>query len=113
MSDLFDTTQVRDEPEHWDTLAKRVATTAARESRRSGFDWLANSRAGWVAASLLVAAALAFIMLPPEDHSARSVVPEWAQSLAPTDDVGKVIVLRDSPPAIGALLLDAQGGGAR
>lgn len=113
MFDLFDTTQVRDEPEHWDALAKRVAATAARESRWSGFDWLAHSRAGWVAASLLVVAVLAFIMLPAEDQSARSVVPEWAQSLAPTDGVGKVIVLRDSPPAIGALLLDAQGGGAK
>jgi hypothetical protein len=113
MSDLFDTTQVRDEPEHWDALAQRVATTAARESRRGGFDWLANSRAGWVAASLLVAAVLTFIMLPAEDQAARSVVPEWARSLAPTDDVGKVIVLRDSPPAIGALLLDAEGRGAR
>ena len=113
MSDLFDTTQVRDDPGHWDALARRVATTAARESRGSGFNWLANSRAGWIAASLLVAAVLAFIMLPSEDQSARSVVPEWAQSLAPKDDVGKVIALRDSPPAIGALLLDAQGRGAR
>lgn len=113
MPDLFDATQIRDEPEHWDALATRVAATAAREARRSGFDWLATSRAGWVAALLLVAAVLAFVVLPAEDRSARSVVPEWAQSLAPTDDVGKAIALRDSPPAIGALLLDGKGGGVR
>jgi hypothetical protein len=113
MSDLFDTTEVRDAPEYWDALAERVATAAARESSRSAIDWLANSRAGWVAASLLLAGVLAFIIATAEDQSVRSIVPEWAQSLAPTDDVGKAIVLRDSPPAIGALLLDAKGRGPR
>jgi hypothetical protein len=113
MSDLFETTQIRDEPEHWDALADRVAATAAREAKPSGFEWLANSRAGWVAASLLLAAALALTMVPVEDQSAGSVVPEWAQSLAPTDDAGKVMVMRDGPPAIGALLLNNQGRGFR
>ncbi len=113
MPDLFDTAQVRDEPERWDALATRVAETAARESRRSGLDWLANSRTGWVAASLLVAAVLAFIIFPTENQSVSTIVPGWALSLAPTDNLGKSIVLSDSPPTIGALLLDGKAGGVR
>lgn len=111
MSDLFDTAQVRDDPGHWDALADRITANAARGSKGSGFDWLARSRAGWVAASLLLAASLSFMVLSDEDSSAASLGAEWAQALAPADDVGKAIVLRDGPPAIGALLLDDSGGG--
>jgi hypothetical protein len=112
MPDRFDTTQVRDESAHWDALAERMAATAVRESRRSGFDWLTNSRAAWVTVSLLAAAVLAFVMRPaagpPTGNSG-----EWAQALAPADDVGSAIVFRESPPAIGALLLAGRGGGGR
>lgn len=114
MRDLFDTAQVRDDPEHWDALAERIAATAARGSRQSGFGWLAHSRAGWVvAASLLLAAVLAFMMQPAEGSPARRVNSEWAEALAPTDEVGKAIVFRDRPPALGALLLAGRAAGAR
>lgn len=109
--DLFDTTRVPDDPEHWDALAGRVAATAARESKRSGVDWLASSRAGWVAASLLLLAAWA--LMPAENSSARSFSGEWAQTLAPADNLGKAIIVRDSPPAIGALVLGDRRGGDR
>ena len=110
MSDLFDTTQVRDDPGSWDALAERVAADAARRSKGSGFDWLARSRTSWVAASVLLATAIAFLLLPTERSPASGPSAEWEQALAPADDVGKAIVLRDAPPAIGALLL-GQGGG--
>jgi len=108
MPDLFDTNQVRDDAGHWDALADRVAANAARESNEGGFEWFARSRAGWVAASLLLAAALAFIELPAEDPSATGFSAEWAQAVAPADDVGRAITSHDGPPAIGALLLGGQ-----
>jgi hypothetical protein len=111
MPEFFDTTRVADDPEHWNALAERMAATAARASKRGGIDWLSTSRAGWVAASLLLIAALA-LMTPAESSSAKSFSEEWAQALAPADDVGKAIIVRDRPPAIGALLLaDPREGG--
>jgi hypothetical protein len=113
MADLFDTTQVRDDAGHWDALAERVAAAAARESKRGGFDWFAHSHVSWVAASLLLAAALAFMVLATEDSSAKSFGAVWAQAFAPADDVGRAIVLHDGPPAIGALLLGVQARSVR
>ena len=112
MPELFDTTQVRDDAGHWDALAERVAADAARESKRGGFEWFGRSRASWVVASLL-AAALAFMVLPTENSAPRSFTAEWAQALAPADAIGRAITLHDGPPGIGALLLGDPGGGVR
>lgn len=105
MRDLFDTRQIRDDAAHWDELARRVSAEAASRSKAIGSNWLTNSRTSWVAASLLVAAALAFVALPDANSSAASLSAEWAQALAPTDDLGWTITLEDVPPEIGALLL--------
>jgi hypothetical protein len=104
MPEFFDTSRIADDPEQWNALAERVAETAARVSKRSSVDWLATSRAGWIAASLLLVAAWA-LMTPRESSSATTFTGEWVQALAPADDVGKTIIVRDRPPAIGALLL--------
>lgn len=98
MADLFDTTHVSNDAAHWDALAARVAAAAPHQSRGSGFAWFAHSRAGWVAAALLLAAALAFMVLPAEDSSANELGAAWAQALAPADEVGRAIVLQDGPP---------------
>jgi hypothetical protein len=111
MPELFDTSRVDDDPEQWSALAERMAATAARAAKRSSVDWLATSRAGLVAASLLLVAAWA-LLTPTESSSVKSVTDGWAQTLAPSDDVGKAIV-RDSPPAIGALLLGEPRRGER
>jgi hypothetical protein len=111
--DVFGTSHVRDDAGYWDALAERIAADAARLSKAGGFDWFARSRASWVAASLLVAAALAFMVLPTDSSSARSVGAEWAQALAPADDVGRTIALRDDPPAIATLLLGGRDGGMK
>lgn len=113
MPDLFDTGGVRDDAEHWDALAERVAAAAVGASRGGSFDRFAASRAGWIAASLLLAAGLAFIALQDKDSSGSGLRAVWTQALAPTDDIGRVITSRDSPPAIGALLLGARGEGVR
>ena len=104
MPELFDTSRVADDPEHWNALAQRIAETAARASEGSSVGWLATSRAGWVAASLLLVAAWA-LMTPTDSSSAKTFTGEWVKALVPADDVGKTIMLRDSPPPIGALLL--------
>ena len=111
MSDLFDTSQIRDDPRYWDALAERVAVNASREANAGGFDWLVHSRGGWVAVSLLLAAALALTLLPDERRATRSLSAAWAQAVAPADAVGRSLVLRDGPPPIGALLLGGRGGG--
>jgi hypothetical protein len=113
MPDLFDTRQIRDDVAYWDTLALRVSAEAARRAKPRGSDWLVYSRTSWIAASLLLAAALAYMALPRDRTSARSVSTEWAQALAPADDMGKAITLEDGPPEIGALLLGGRRGGVR
>lgn len=113
MAELFDTTRVPDDAAHWDALAERIAAAAARSSQGRTLPWCAQSRARWVAASLLLAAALAFLVLPSEDWSSRRFTLEWVQALAPADEVGRAITLPEVPPAIGALLLGDQGGGVR
>jgi hypothetical protein len=110
MTDLFDTSCVRDEGEHWDEIAERVAGIAARKSNASSAEWLAHSRAGWISACLLLSVALLSIFTQTEKASAASRRAAWAQLLSPADEVGKGMVLPDRPPPIGALLLDERRG---
>jgi hypothetical protein len=110
MPDLFDTRQVRDDPGHWDALAERVAAHAAGQSSQSGLAWFAQSRAGWIAASVLLAAAAAFIVLRPEDPGTPGLRTVWEQAFAPADDVGRALLASDGPPAIGVLRRGGQGG---
>jgi hypothetical protein len=113
MADLFDTSQVPDDAAHWDALAARVAAGAVRVSPGDSFTWFADSRAGWLAAGLLLAAALLSRTLPDDDASAGSVTSDWTEALAPVDDVGRALMVPNGPPAIGALLLRAQSGSLR
>ena len=112
MPDLFDTHQIPDDAPYWDALAERVAAHAAREPRGT-LDWFAQSRTSWIAASLLLAAGIAFMVLPIKGPSALGPVPTLSPSVTPADDLGKAIVSRDAPPSIGALLLLGSAGGVR
>ena len=115
MSELFDTRGVKDTAEHWDALAERVAREAARRSFASsdGVGSLVASRIGLIAASLLLAASLAYMTMTSRRGSARPEA-ELGQALAPTDDVGRAIALTRTPPAVGALLFapPRQAGGS-
>ena len=104
MPDLFDTRQIPDDASYWDTLAERVTTHAARDSSGTVLDWFSHSRSSWIAASVLLAAGIAFMLLPVEDSSAPGLAPAFSQPVAPADDLGKAIVSRDAPPSVGALL---------
>src|SRR6266478_3253017 len=105
--ELFETGEIDDDSDHWDALAARVATVAARTSRQGGFAWLANSRTGWIAATLLIATVLALMMLPIGSSAEADDRAVWTELVAPSDDVGQAIVVRDGPPPIGALLLNS------
>jgi hypothetical protein len=102
MTELFDTSGIRDDDAQWDALAARVA---ARALERHSSGRFGDSTASWVAASLLFAAALV-IMIVSARTSPQQGVAEWRTALAPADDVGRAIAVRDAPPAIGALVLD-------
>jgi len=110
MPEFFDTSQVRDDPGHWDSLAGRVAAHAVRESNVNGMHWLTHSRAGWVAASLLLVGALVFLLVPGKESSARRFFStEWERALVPADAIGKAIMQPEGPPSVGTLLLSARG----
>ena len=100
--DPLERTEIPDDPDHWDRLARRVATVAIRASRPSAFEWMANSRAVWVATCLLIAGVLTLTMGTDQQGQMRV---QWAEMLAPSDALGQAIVVRDGPPAIGALLI--------
>lgn len=113
MSELFDTRGVTDSADHWDALAERVAREAERRSlssRRTGVGSFATSRNWLIAASLLLAASLAFMTLTWKQGRVRSVA-ELGQALAPTDDVGRAMALTGKPPAVAALLFGQPRGG--
>jgi hypothetical protein len=103
MPELFDTGEVRDEPTHWDALARRVAENARRSARQDAFAWLAQSRVGWIAASLVLITAL--VSIAEYGDSATQLADDWGGMLAPTDDVGNAMTTSETPPTIGALLL--------
>ena len=107
MSDLFDTSAVRDETAHWDALAQRVTAQALRRSTEGAGLFIA-SRAGWIAASILLAVALGLIALPVGRASRTVPSDEWSRALSPVDSVGAVIAARSSPPSLAALLLGGE-----
>lgn len=100
---------IRDEPEHWDALARRVTAAAVEDSKRGGFDWLANSRPGWIVACLLIAAVLTFTVRSAQPSNQVSQLTPWAEMLAPADKVGQAIVVPTNPPSIAALVVGDQG----
>ena len=105
------TTEDRDDVEYWDGLANRVAAAVALEGRRNAVQWLAQSRAGWMLTSLLVAGVVAFVLLTNGPIGNRVQI--WSAVITPADEVGKTIALGEEPPAIGALLLDPRARGLR
>jgi hypothetical protein len=102
MIDLFDTTSIQDSPEHWDALASRITSHVARNA--TTLDWLAHSRAGFIAACFTVAASLALLMSSSDPLSPRDASLAWMTALTPADDVAQAMLARQAPPAIESLL---------
>ena len=101
MDDLFDTSRIPDDPEHWDALAANVATRALRA--RSPILWLGEHKASWAAAALLMVASLLLAALQRQPAITTSSA-AWTEAMAPTDVVGRAIATRDHPPALGMLI---------
>ena len=112
MADFFDTSQIPDDAEYWAALATRVTVEAGHDSSATAFVWFAQSRVGWVAASILLAAALVLNVMSIR-ASPTTYRTDWVRALAPADDVGRSVVSSSSPPAIAALLLANPTGGER
>ena len=104
---LFDTSAIRDDESYWVALAERIAANAMIQSRATGLDWLARSGVAWVAAPLVLAAALVLVVLLPENASDRSSA-RWSDALAPKDAVARAMVSSERPPDITALLLSEE-----
>jgi hypothetical protein len=106
MTEIFDSSKVNDDPQHWDQEAERV-TRAILASGSSG-RWLGQPHAVWAAAAIVVAVAgvvagvTAALPRPVPPLDTRSA---WAAVLAPTEPAGRLIAVRDRPPSIGALML--------
>jgi hypothetical protein len=101
MTEIFDTSSVRDDAAHWQALAERVAANAvaANSARR-----IAPPAALWVGVSLAFAASLALMILSGRPASSRDDA-ALRVALAPADDVGRALVQLDAPPKIGDLML--------
>jgi hypothetical protein len=106
MDELFDTSRIPDDPEHWNALAARIAKRARRS--RSPFLWLGEHKTSWAAAALLLAASMLFAVLQQRSRLAASTV-AWADVLAPEDAMGRTIATRDQPPALGMLIFTSPG----
>lgn len=107
--EVFDARMVPDGAAHWDARAASIAAIATRRSHENGFVWIAHSRAGWAAASLLLAAALTLLVVRRDSVEVRQDM--WAGSIAPVDRTGRAISGSPTPPAVAFLLLGEPVGG--
>jgi hypothetical protein len=106
--ELFDTGEIHDDAQHWDTFASRVSAEAMKRSG-SVLQWLAGWRAA-AGAMALVVGALAILFTATYDVQGNTDVREqWTRLLAPSDAVGRTIATGNRPPTISRLLDDARG----
>jgi len=112
MTDLFDTNSVRDDDQHWDEMAKRVAAQAIRDSNQTSLDWLSRSRGSLIAVSLLIVATVVYAVLAGK-KTERNVDAVSIEAFAPTDELGRAIAVQSVPPQLGTLLMPAQAGASR
>ena len=114
MPERFDSARIDDDPAYWDALSARVAAAAASRRRDpSPFEWLGTSVGGWVIASVLIAAMCALVLLRSSGTIPRTAAADWVETLAPADDLGKTILVRDRPPEVEALVLGAVNRGGK
>lgn len=106
MPELFDTTNIHDEPEHWDDLAARVSARALRAAPDSVVDWLSSARTAWTA-MVIAAATVAMVIWPVPSRSEQLRI-EWTPAFAPSDNTGRLMTVGDQPPDL-VVLMDQRG----
>jgi hypothetical protein len=111
MSELFDTSGITDDDQHWDALAAKVASNATTQcGREPELIAFAGSGRGLIAATLLVVAAGGAVSLI-RPTAAEPLAIEFSEALKPSDDLGRTIVASTAPPSVGALLLQPKAFG--
>ena len=100
MPKLFDTAGLRDDAEHWDAVAARVAAGVRRRSN-TPLGWIAHSNASLVVAAVVLLVASVWALRP--DSRATDVA--LAQVLTTADGVGQRMLAADAPPPVAGLLL--------
>src|SRR5689334_5329248 len=103
MNELFDSSRMKHDEQHWDALATRIAMSAT--SRRAPGNELrefAGSGRGWIAAAVLVAVA-AGALLATALRSRVASNEQFSDALEPGDEIGRVITAAAAPPSIGDL----------
>ena len=111
MTDLFTTTGVRDDPDHWDTSAARIAEAATRTVQGNEWAWFASSRGAWLAASILLIIAAFSVRSATENPPFSDPNGVLRRALVPSEDTATALVLRSVPPSIETLLLGRRAGG--
>lgn len=106
MTEIFDTTDVRDDDAHWNALADRIAASAIAANRTNPF---AAPRALWIGVSLAFAASLVAMIASGQRAALRDAA-TINIALLPADDVGRTIALADAPPTVGELILGRATG---
>src|SRR5215831_6176926 len=101
MNELGDAREITDTPEHWASLAERIASRAIRAS--NGIEWLAHSRTGWMAACVVLAASIGFVVSEPSRSTASLRQDEWIGALTPRGETAQAMLTRDQPPSLGSL----------
>ena len=110
--ELFSTSGTHDDDAHWDALAARITDRAINDSG-SGLSWFTHGTASLIAASLVIAAALAATAVPSREASRANVIADITAAIGPSDIVGQSLAAQAQPPAIGALLFDSPGRDAK
>jgi hypothetical protein len=109
MPDLFDASQIPDDAEYWNALARRIGA-AAREPR-SGMEWLARGGASWIAAASMAAVAASltflFVLATRESEPLPQTPSAWALALGSRDRVATSFRDPAVPPRLTQLVLDA------
>lgn len=101
MPELFDTADVRDDAEHWDAVATRVAAGARRRSN-TPIGWIGRSNAPLVAAILVLLVASVWTLSAGAE---RLKAAPLAEVLTSSDEIGQQMLAAEAPPPVADLLL--------
>ena len=105
MPELFDTAGLRDDAEHWDAMAAKVAAGACRRSN-TPIGLIGRSNASLVVAIVVLLIAGLWTLSPAVSRSQD--VP-LAQFLTTADGIGQQMLAVEAPPPVADLLFVPAG----
>ena len=105
MPELFDTAGLRDDAEHWDTMAAKVAAGARRRSN-TPVGWIGRSNVALVVAIVVLLGAGVWTLSPAVSRP-RGVA--LTQVLTTADGIGQQMLAAEAPPPVADLLFVPAG----